>query len=62
MTEPKRCAGCGAVAACGCVTCPICHKPRLRALSEEERRIWQRHADLDAETRGRCVAVQCGIL
>ena len=59
--EPKRCFGCGAVALCDCVVCPDCHQPRLRALTDEEGRAWERHADLDADTRAKAVSVQCGL-
>jgi hypothetical protein len=59
--EPKRCSACGVIATCEGVTCPSCHQLRLRALTAEELRAWQRHEDLDEETRARCVAVQCGL-
>lgn len=57
--EARRCSGCGAVVVCECVTCPACHQPRLRELTAEELRAWERHSSLDEELRARAVAMQC---
>jgi hypothetical protein len=58
---PKRCSGCGAVVVCEGVTCPLCHRVRVRPLTPEEQRAWRRHEDLDEETRGRAVQMQVGM-
>jgi hypothetical protein len=47
------------VVVCECVTCPACHQPRLRELTAEELRAWERHSSLDEELRARAVAMQC---
>jgi hypothetical protein len=60
--EPKRCGNCGQVTVCASTVCPACHQPRLRALSDEELRAWQRHSDLEEADRARAVAVQCELV
>ena len=60
--EARRCSACGAVVLCDCVVCPVCRKPRLRPLSEEELAAWARHEELDDETRAKAVAVQCELV
>ena len=57
--EPKRCSECGTVAVCDCVTCPSCHKPRLRALSDEEARTWRQVEPEGVALAGKAVAARC---
>ena len=57
--EPKRCSGCGVVVLSDSVTCPSCRQPRMRALSDEERRVWTQVEPEGAELAGKAVAVRC---
>jgi hypothetical protein len=58
--EPKRCGNCGQVTVCDCVTCPACHQPRLRALTEQERAVYDSLVgEHGPDMAGRCTAVRC---
>ena len=58
----RRCSECGAVAVCDCVTCPACHRARLRVLTAEEVRTWEQVESEGEELAARAVAVRCGML
>ena len=59
MNEPKRCGQCGTVARSDGVTCPVCHKPRLRVLTGDERRAWEQTEGEGEDMARKAVAVRC---
>jgi len=62
LGEPKRCGGCGHVVVCSCVTCPACHQPRLRPLTEGELAVWESvRQECEPELAARAVTVRCGM-
>jgi len=59
--EAKRCSGCGAVALSESIVCRACDKPRMRPLSDDERRTWEQVESEGAALAARAVGVRCPI-